>query len=118
MKDLATTTIDLPGGTIEIRDSGGDGPLVVFVHGGYWLRFHRDIWSHFAQGLTARGWAVAMPSYTLAPEARIAAMTTPAELSASTGWLSSASRLNSASPCIPRALQDQSAGRDATVHSA
>ncbi len=49
--------------------------LVVFVHGGYWLRFHRDFWSHFAAGLTARGWAVAMPSYTLAPEARISEMT-------------------------------------------
>lgn len=48
--------------------------LVVFVHGGYWLRFHRHFWSHFAEGLTARGWAVAMPSYTLAPEARIAAI--------------------------------------------
>ena len=49
--------------------------LVVFVHGGYWLRFHRDFWSHFAEGLTARGWAVAMPSYTLAPEARISQIT-------------------------------------------
>jgi len=48
--------------------------LVVFVHGGYWLRFHRDYWSHFSAGLTARGWAVAMPSYTLAPEARISQM--------------------------------------------
>ena len=45
--------------------------LVVFVHGGYWLRFDRSWWSHFAEGLTARSWAVAMPSYTLAPEARI-----------------------------------------------
>ena len=49
--------------------------LVVFVHGGYWLRFNRDVWSHFSEGLTARGWAVAMPSYTLAPEARVSAMT-------------------------------------------
>lgn len=46
--------------------------LVVFVHGGYWLRFDRTDWSHFAAGLSARGWAVAMPSYTLAPQARIA----------------------------------------------
>ncbi len=45
--------------------------LVVFVHGGYWLRFHSHFWSHFASGLTERGWAVAMPSYTLAPDARI-----------------------------------------------
>ena len=49
--------------------------LVVFIHGGYWLRFDRSFWSHFSAGLTARGWAVAMPSYTLAPEARITAMT-------------------------------------------
>lgn len=49
--------------------------LLVFVHGGYWLEFGRDSWSHLAAGAVARGWAVAMPSYTLAPEARIAQMT-------------------------------------------
>ncbi len=55
--------------------SGKPEGVVVFIHGGYWLRFDRQIWSHFAEGLTARGWAVAMPSYTLAPEARIRDMT-------------------------------------------
>lgn len=49
--------------------------LAVFVHGGFWLRFHRHFWSHFAEGLTARGWAVAVPSYTLAPEARVSEIT-------------------------------------------
>jgi arylformamidase len=49
--------------------------LLVFVHGGYWLRFDRALWSHLAAGAVARGWACAMPSYTLAPEARISAMT-------------------------------------------
>ncbi|MBL8561980.1 MAG: alpha/beta hydrolase [Gemmobacter sp.] len=49
--------------------------LVVFVHGGYWLAFGREEWSHLAAGPLARGWAVAMPSYSLAPEARISAMT-------------------------------------------
>lgn len=52
--------------------SGKPEGLVVFVHGGYWLRFDRSFWSHFAAGLTACGWAVAMPSYTLAPQVRIA----------------------------------------------
>ena len=47
----------------------------MFVHGGYWLRFDRDMWSHLAAGAVARGWACAIPSYTLAPEARISAMT-------------------------------------------
>ena len=49
--------------------------LVVFVHGGYWRRFGRRDWSHLAAGPTGAGWAVAVPSYTLAPEARIRAIT-------------------------------------------
>jgi acetyl esterase/lipase len=49
--------------------------LVVFVHGGYWLRFDKNFWSHLSAGVTARGWACAMPSYTLAPEARISQIT-------------------------------------------
>jgi arylformamidase len=49
--------------------------LLVFIHGGYWLAFGREDWSAFAEGALARDWAVAMPSYTLAPEARITAMT-------------------------------------------
>jgi arylformamidase len=49
--------------------------LMVFVHGGYWKAFDRSDWSHLARGALARGWACAMPSYTLAPDARIAAMT-------------------------------------------
>ena len=45
--------------------------LVLFIHGGYWQAFDRKFWSHLAAGATARGWALAMPSYTLAPEVRI-----------------------------------------------
>lgn len=55
-----------------------EGPargVVVYVHGGYWRAFDRDIWSHLAAGPLARGWVVAIPGYTLAPEARIAAIT-------------------------------------------
>jgi len=48
--------------------------LAVFLHGGYWLRFGRETWSHLAAGAVARGWAVAVPSYTLAPRARISSI--------------------------------------------
>lgn len=48
---------------------------VVFVHGGYWRSFVPADWSAFASGALAAGWAVAMPGYTLAPEARISTMT-------------------------------------------
>ncbi len=53
--------------------------LLVFIHGGYWLDFAPPDWSGFALGGLARGWAVAMPGYTLAPEARISAMTREVE---------------------------------------
>ena len=49
--------------------------LLIYVHGGYWLAFGRDSWSHLAGGALARGWACAMTSYTLAPQARISAIT-------------------------------------------
>lgn len=49
--------------------------LMVFIHGGYWMEFGRETWSHLAAGALGRGWACAMPSYTLAPDARIADMT-------------------------------------------
>lgn len=49
--------------------------LMVFVHGGYWLKFDRSYWYHLSQGALARGWAVAMPSYDLCPEVRIAEIT-------------------------------------------
>ncbi len=55
-----------------------EGPaqgVAIFVHGGYWRAFDRDLWSHLAAGPLARGWVVAMPGYPLAPEARIAAIT-------------------------------------------
>ena len=55
--------------------TGAPQGLVVFVHGGYWRAFDRGTWSHLAAGPLARGWAVAMPGYVLAPEARIAAIT-------------------------------------------
>lgn len=54
---------------------GAPKGLAVFVHGGYWLRFDKSSWSHLAEGARAQGWAVALPSYVLAPEARIADMT-------------------------------------------
>ncbi|MEL7465172.1 MAG: alpha/beta hydrolase [Pseudomonadota bacterium] len=57
------------------RPDGAARGLVVFIHGGYWRAFDKSFWSHLATGPLARGWAVAMPSYTLAPEARIAEIT-------------------------------------------
>src|SRR4051794_27610332 len=49
--------------------------LVVFVHGGFWMRLDKSYWSHLARGAVESGYAVAMPSYTLCPEVRIADIT-------------------------------------------
>lgn len=50
---------------------GAPRGLVVYVHGGFWLRLDRSFWSHLATGPLAHGHAVAMPSYTLCPAIRI-----------------------------------------------
>jgi len=49
--------------------------LVVFVHGGYWMRMNRHYFSHLAAGTCDRGWAVAIPSYDLCPENTVAGIT-------------------------------------------
>ncbi|WP_373296129.1 alpha/beta hydrolase [Gemmobacter lanyuensis] len=77
----ARAELDLPYGPTprEALDlflpAGAPRGVLMFIHGGYWLAFGRELWSHLAAGAVARGWACAMPSYTLAPEARIGRMT-------------------------------------------
>jgi len=54
---------------------GAPKGLVVFVHGGYWVMLDKNFWSHYAAGCLAHGYAVAMPSYPLAPAASIPEIT-------------------------------------------
>lgn len=49
----------------------GDGPTVMYVHGGYWQAVHRNFHSQQARGLNAHGVSVAVPSYDLCPNVRI-----------------------------------------------
>lgn len=67
--DTARARLDL------FRPEGLSKGLLLFVHGGYWMRMHKGLWSDLAAGALTHGWSVAMPSYTLAPEARIAEIT-------------------------------------------
>ncbi|WP_438990874.1 alpha/beta hydrolase [Lentibacter sp.] len=57
------------------RPQGEAQGLLIFVHGGFWRMLDKSYWSHLAAGALARGWAVAMPSYTLCPETSIAGIT-------------------------------------------
>jgi arylformamidase len=45
-----------------------DGPVALFIHGGYWQRLDRSTFSHLAAGLLGHGVAVAMPGYDLCPQ--------------------------------------------------
>lgn len=57
------------------KPSGKPKGLVVIVHGGYWLDFDKSSWTDLAEGPLSHGWAVALPSYTLAPVAKIPEIT-------------------------------------------
>lgn len=56
------------------RPEGAAKGVLVFIHGGYWLSFSPADWAHLAHGALQRGWAVALPGYILAPEARLSAI--------------------------------------------
>ncbi|TNC52468.1 alpha/beta fold hydrolase [Rubellimicrobium rubrum] len=53
------------------RPQGAPRGLMVFVHGGYWMRFSPEDFSHLAAGPLGQGWAVAMPAYPLCPDATV-----------------------------------------------
>jgi arylformamidase len=60
-------------------------PCLVFIHGGYWQRNSRDVFAMLVEGLAAHGWSVAIPGYTLAPEATLTEIVR--EISLSLDWL-------------------------------
>jgi acetyl esterase/lipase len=60
-------------------------PCLVFIHGGYWQRNSRELFAVFAEGLAEAGWSVAMPGYSLAPQARLT--TIVEEIGAALDWL-------------------------------
>jgi len=57
---------------IDLFSGDGAGPIVVFVHGGYWQALDGSFFSHLAGGLNAHGIDVAVPSYDLCPAVSIA----------------------------------------------
>jgi arylformamidase len=60
-------------------------PCLVFIHGGYWQRNTREDFACFAEGVLAHGWSMALPGYTLAPDATLTAIV--GEISRALDWL-------------------------------
>ena len=57
--------------TIDFFEAGGEGPIVVFIHGGYWQALDGSSFSHCARGLNAHGIDVAVPTYDLCPDVSV-----------------------------------------------
>ncbi|MGE0064077.1 MAG: alpha/beta hydrolase [Xanthobacteraceae bacterium] len=75
-----------PRNKIDIYRCGRPGaPLMVFVHGGYWMRNSKEVFGCMAEGPLARGIDVAMVGYTLAPQASLADIAD--EIRAAMRWL-------------------------------
>jgi arylformamidase len=47
---------------------GSGGPLVIFVHGGYWRSLSKERFSYVAAPLVRMGFTVALPGYPLTPD--------------------------------------------------
>jgi arylformamidase len=61
-----------PRATLDYFPGGkANAPLFVFIHGGYWQRNEKERFSFTALGPLAHGINVAVPGYTLAPDARL-----------------------------------------------
>jgi len=50
---------------------GADGPLALFIHGGYWRSLEPSSFSQMARGMNAHGVTVAVSGYDLAPQVSI-----------------------------------------------
>src|SRR5437899_2082649 len=57
--------------TIDLFPGDNQGPIVVFIHGGYWQALDGSSFSHCARGLNAHGISVAIPTYDLCPQVTV-----------------------------------------------
>ncbi len=60
-------TIDL----FQPKGAGGETPIAMFIHGGYWRSLEPSTFSHMARGMNAHGIAVAVSGYDLSPQVSI-----------------------------------------------
>ena len=70
---------------IDLFPAGKARGTLVFIHGGYWRSLDKSMFSWLAASWVAAGVSVAMPSYRLAPEARIDDIVD--DIIAATNWL-------------------------------
>lgn len=59
------------GETLDFYPAAPDAPIFLWIHGGYWRASSKDDNAFVVPGLNARGMAVAVMNYTLAPAAKL-----------------------------------------------
>jgi acetyl esterase/lipase len=74
-----------PRNRIDYFSAGQRGPVLIFIHGGYWQMREKEDFSVLARGPLAHGLAVAMVGYTLAPAITLGGIVD--EIRAAIGWL-------------------------------
>lgn len=74
-----------PRNRIDYFAAKNPGPLLIFIHGGYWQMRSKDTFSFLAAGPLAHGMHVAMVGYTLAPDIFLSGIVD--EVKASIAWL-------------------------------
>lgn len=68
-RDLRYGTTDAE--TLDLAVPQPGAPLVVFFHGGYWRRLHKDDATYVARGLSPHKVATAVVNYALSPAVRL-----------------------------------------------
>jgi arylformamidase len=71
--------------TLDLFVPHAGAPLVIFFHGGYWRRLHKDDMTYVARSLAAHGVATAVVNYGLAPAHRLEEIV--AQARRSVAWL-------------------------------
>ncbi len=64
--------------------SDASKPCLIHIHGGYWQMRSKDTFSCLAEGVAPHGWSMALPGYTLAPDATLTEIV--AELRGALDW--------------------------------
>lgn len=82
--------------TLDLVVPHTGAPLVVFFHGGYWRRLHKDDCTYVARGLAPHGVATAVVNYGLAPGVALEEIVAQAQRSVA--WLRANAKEHGADP--------------------
>ncbi len=95
LREVMPQHLDLRYGTaernrIDYFAGAKHGPVLIFIHGGYWQMRAKETFSFIARGPLAHGMHVALPGYTLAPAITLEGIV--AEVRAAIRWIAQHAR--------------------------